>query len=935
MGGAESLLGKIGPVGLGFGVLSGAALLAGGSYLKLEEDQKKTELALVASGGAVDTTSRKMEDLARVAAASGKASSSEAHELELAFIATGKAGTENYGKLIAVARDYAKVTGQDVKGASQDLALAIADPIRAVELLDSKTHAFSQTQIDHIRLLVEQGDRSRATAEITDTLGKRVEGAASKFNLFGGTVHFAKTQLDEFLAAAGRVAKTALTGGTDYAPSAANVIRAKIATLDDDPGMRRASQAQRDRVRAAYEAEAKEAEAREAQTKAAQDRQAGKTAFSVAKQYSPGLSDFEQHKADLARMDPSRKSGWAGLSPEDAKIAEDRYSALKHSTDTFIPSAQLLVEVTEAQTRAAKAKTPAEKAAAAAELSRLEQSGKVVSAAEVQALATAKGGLAAAQAKPQHDRHAESLARELESVRVNARETLNMADAYMVSTREGENADAKRKALTAATKNQGDAAAQASAQEMLAFNQRIAGTAKELSTARDRTGAERAVNEMIANGTIALVDYSKALEDKLWLDARENELAYAKAHGTASQTAALEKEIALRKQNRTEQDAVDSTRAGQVIAQADDRRIEQLKLEAKYAGDLTGELQVQLAIIKAQQEAKDQDLSPEEGFKHVFKAAQGVRLGQGTAGDGSYRATMRQQEAALLLSKTELSLVGQSALAHDLVINRLQAELGLQTDGVRRTQEQKAAILSGVDALTLQNAKLRDSQAAMQEMQGEGTRLVDILGAGLNSDTWDGWKSAGLSAVKEIEQELIKMALLNPLKNAISGGSAPTISSLFDSFGKSKGEPSLDQALGNIGIGGGGSSNWLSMGAKLFGSFFGHNATGTDNWRGGPTTINEDGNEGAILPAGSMVTNAADTRQLLLKAAGSGQAAGRGGGGDIHLSVTVNAQDAVLTNEVKGWVAQGVQHAIAQAGSEVPGHFRDALERSQGRLIYR
>ncbi|MCG7350078.1 hypothetical protein, partial [Sphingomonas sp. ACRSK] len=157
-----------------------------------------------------------------------------------------------------------------------------------------------------------------------------------------------------------------------------------------------------------------------------------------------------------------------------------------------------------------------------------------------------------------------------------------------------------------------------------------------------------------------------------------------------------------------------------------------------------------------------------------------------------------------------------------------------------------------------------------------GNDFVDTV---LSEDTWSSWGNAGRTMLNMLKSEFVKLALLNPLKNLLNGDKAlPTLSGLIGKLG------------------------------SLFGSKgVGNNAAGTEWWSGGATWLAENGPEIVNLPQGSKVTPAGETRRLLA-ANDAGQRAG-------GLTVIVNAQDAVLAETVRGWVAEGVGLAATQGAS--------------------
>ena len=80
----------------------------------------------------------------------------------------------------------------------------------------------------------------------------------------------------------------------------------------------------------------------------------------------------------------------------------------------------------------------------------------------------------------------------------------------------------------------------------------------------------------------------------------------------------------------------------------------------------------------------------------------------------------------------------------------------------------------------------------------------------------------------------------------------------------------------------------------------GKNAMGTNFWHGGPTSINEKGEEIITLPSGSTVIP-----HNMVKAMKTG-AKVQNGGQTIINQIRVDAKDAVLTQEVKSWIHEGV-----------------------------
>lgn len=125
---------------------------------------------------------------------------------------------------------------------------------------------------------------------------------------------------------------------------------------------------------------------------------------------------------------------------------------------------------------------------------------------------------------------------------------------------------------------------------------------------------------------------------------------------------------------------------------------------------------------------------------------------------------------------------------------------------------------------------------------------------------------AGVVAVAAAVASVIKVAkqisaLLGPLTGAmdttyvkillIVGAVTALVAAIVVLIGKGKELQSTLNSVGNASIGGG------SGGARV-----GHNATGTQNWRGGPTWVGENGPELVDVPAGSRIYNTEDSRNF-------------------------------------------------------------------------
>lgn len=147
---------------------------------------------------------------------------------------------------------------------------------------------------------------------------------------------------------------------------------------------------------------------------------------------------------------------------------------------------------------------------------------------------------------------------------------------------------------------------------------------------------------------------------------------------------------------------------------------------------------------------------------------------------------------------------------------------------------QKAAQIDILDTLAKQSA-------AWQETTRFGEDMVDRV---LNPENWNDFGDLGKTVLRELANEMWKLAAINPLKNLLFNSGLPTM------FG------------GGGGGGGGGLFGSIAKGISgLFGG--GGAAIGTEYASGGAMWLAENGPELVNLPRGARVTPAAETRRLL------------------------------------------------------------------------
>jgi hypothetical protein len=197
--------------------------------------------------------------------------------------------------------------------------------------------------------------------------------------------------------------------------------------------------------------------------------------------------------------------------------------------------------------------------------------------------------------------------------------------------------------------------------------------------------------------------------------------------------------------------------------------------------------------------------------------------------------------------------------------------------------------------------KHAESFGSLNHQLGEiATGALDNLTSGLTDAIM------GAKSLKEAFSDMAKSMIAELIQMAIRFV-------IFEAIGR---------ALGFNGLG----KTAIGLGKQPTGSVeIGANAMGTNNWRGGLSMVGEKGPELMYLPGGSQIAP-----NNLLKSALTQRAEGGGGGQSITLHTTVNADDAVLTSAVKGWVQEGSIQAVQAAQKLIN---RDQNKRSRNAIL--
>lgn len=516
------------------------------------------------------------------------------------------------------------------------------------------------------------------------------------------------------------------------------------------------------------------------------------------------------------------------------------------------------------------------------------------------------------------DRHAAALIRDAASMEANAAGSIALAQAYLQSDGAALLAEARRKALTDATKKGIDVDAQAHRQLMLNLAEEAVAGAKQVNDLRGHTAAQKLVNDMIAGGLAPATMASQLLQDELAL--RPLLTAADKAEGETKK--ALAADIAAYAAARARANAEDARSAALAAELSANDNVRLSQIRQLFAGDRSGAGALALAKAQGETAADKAGASVYAILEAYFRGDQAAAGSLLTSRNSFISSAVRPEQAKQAADRADylaqagnsladqaetlqrqLDLVTATNAVRDSELAKLKLIQDFQAQGLDTSTDQAKALIAQNVALELQKAKLADIQASWQELQQFGGQLTGDLLYALSPDHWMAWGDEGKAVLRDLAAEFEKLAVVNPIMNALFGQGLPTLGSTGGLIG------SLFKGGGAGGAG------------SLFSTAFG-NANGTDDFPGGRTMIAEGGPEEVWLPPGSRISTAAQTRRALT---GAGAAAGP----TVNLAVTLNAQGAG-PREI-----EALKATVEQLQRDLPGVIITTVSNAQDRNILR
>lgn len=254
--------------------------------------------------------------------------------------------------------------------------------------------------------------------------------------------------------------------------------------------------------------------------------------------------------------------------------------------------------------------------------------------------------------------------------------------------------------------------------------------------------------------------------------------------------------------------------------------------------------------------------------KHSYER-QALKLRQ-AADDAQFKVEQDQ----LALDREKLGLTQEE-------IARLRAKAEANREADKRNQNTQQDNQQGSERPGSFGDQMRDWAGSFGDFN---TQLSNIAKGGIN-DIINGLTDAvmGAKSFKEAFTDMAKAVIAQLIQMAIRF-------LIFEAIGMAFGVKGLGKAAIGIAVG--------------------KNAKGTDNFAGGLTMVGESGPELMALPKGTQIGS-----NNLLRSALSQTKAGTNANAQpvINVVTNVNAQDAVLSHTVKGWIAEANTKAVMVA----------------------
>lgn len=385
-----SLLGLVTPTNVAIGAVGAVAAAVAIAATQVSSDAKVFDKATQGVGRANGTTASQLDNYARANAEAGKVSTSTARDITAALAETGQISEQVYGTIIQKASDYARITGQDVAGATSELVSMFgsagdgADSMaQLIGGLDDRTRQLIQT-------FEEQGNKTAAQTTLAEALKATIDANAAATTGWAATFNTLSASADRAWESLKRVVGLKLGVITESGEDALKRTQDVLDKTNNNraisglPPLQTGDRLVRERDTAAVIADQ---ERRIAEGKAAEERanQASRAAGDVARAVDPNFARLSQLRTQQSQLRDALADPLARSKLSDLGQTQDAYTATTRAIETLTDSTGKMISMEEMARRqdqlridGIKAKTDAEKAAVAERQKAFELIGQTI-----------------------------------------------------------------------------------------------------------------------------------------------------------------------------------------------------------------------------------------------------------------------------------------------------------------------------------------------------------------------------------------------------------------------------------------------------------------------------------------------------------------------------------------------------------------------------
>ena len=289
-----------------------------------------------------------------------------------------------------------------------------------------------------------------------------------------------------------------------------------------------------------------------------------------------------------------------------------------------------------------------------------------------------------------------------------------------------------------------------------------------VAAADDRLGSE-AVQTANASPALALQQRKRALED---------EIARLEAgKGKGGQTAEEERNITT--VIEAKQRALDGLNRSQ------ERATDLARLDAQISNERNPAARAELVARREALALSGEEIGTEELKLRVQEARTRAQIEGAAATSSAARQMMDSQRDQSEMLKLEISLIGQSEEARARAIALLQTEQQIRAQGIGSGSAAAAKLQKDAVAIADLGTTLNKQREALDTFRYAGEQTIDSLGEGLigYGQSWQDVGDTITNVANDLLQTFARLAVMNPLKNALFGTNYATSADMTGGVG--------------------------------------------------------------------------------------------------------------------------------------------------------